>query len=278
MTNHLRALALTGLLATGSVFADANYFGYSYGTDTTPQGKFEVYQWVTARTGVESGRYQVYDFATEIEYGFTPTWSGSLYFTQKYANINDAGTANRDRFAVDGMKFSVKNQVKSVAKDGYGLAWYLEPGVGTLGRHGQDKTEYELEFKILFEKHLIENELIYVSNLIAEPEWERDAGATSTEKELKLEWTNGITYRVAPGLFLGAEADLRHVAGDWKVADDEAHTALFAGPCAHYQSQGGFWGTLTVLPQVHAWPSPNGGRDLDEFTKLEVRLKVGYNF
>lgn len=279
MNKAIALLALAGL-ATCSAVADSNYFGYSYATDMTPVGHFEVYQWVTGRIGRETGRYQVYDLETEIEYGFSPTWAGSLYVTQKYANINNAGDAgNRDRFSIDGMQFSVKHQLKSVENDGYGLGLYVEPAVRTLGRHGQEQDEYELETKILFEKHFIPNELIYVTNLVFEPEWERENGSTHVGRELKLNWSHGITYRVVPGVFLGAEADLRNASDDWKLGDKElSHTALFAGPCAHYISQGGFWSTLTVLPQIHAWPSPNDGRDLDEFTKLEVRLKVGYNF
>jgi hypothetical protein len=41
-----------------------------------------------------------------------------------------------------------------------------------------------------------------------------------------------------------------------------------------------WWATLTVLPQVWGWPNENGkgGLTLTDHERLEVRLKLGFNF
>jgi hypothetical protein len=45
----------------------------------------------------------------------------------------------------------------------------------------------------------------------------------------------------------------------------------------HYGSAK-WWATLTVLPQVAGDPDTRWGLELDEHTRIEVRLIAGYNF
>lgn len=58
-----------------------------------------------------------------------------------------------------------------------------------------------------------------------------------------------------------------------------AFVAAFAGPALHYSAQR-WWATLAVIPQVWGWPNAQGrgGLTLDDHERLEVRLKMGFNF
>ena len=55
--------------------------------------------------------------------------------------------------------------------------------------------------------------------------------------------------------------------------------AAFVGPSLHYGAER-WWATLTVMPQIAGWPDSRGigGLTLDDHERLEVRLKLGYNF
>src|SRR5882724_4339549 len=80
--------------------ADEQLFGFTRGAETLPQGRSELYQFVTFRTGKHEGDYYGFDFETEIEHGFTDQFQASLSVDQHYfknRNVN----GNRD--ALDDM-------------------------------------------------------------------------------------------------------------------------------------------------------------------------------
>jgi hypothetical protein len=106
------------------------------------------------------------------------------------------------------------------------------------------------------------------------PTGERDI---EWEKELKLEVSSGLSYRVAPGWFLGGEARYASVYPDWTNGLHRETYAVFAGPSIHYGGKK-WWFTATYLPQLFGSPSPDGSRALDEYEKREFRIKLGYNF
>lgn len=280
---------LMGLAATPAA-ADENYFGYSYGAETLPKGKTEAYLWLTDRRGKGEGHYDAQDYKLELEHGITDRFQVSGYVNFESHHIRglepEFETVDRD-FGFKGLQASFKYNALSPYKDGIGLAFYVEPGWSRIHKvEGERVTEYELELKAILQKNFLDDRLIWATNLTLEPEWEKAQdidpisgnAATEWEKELSIEATTGLSYRVASNWFLGVEGRYHSEYPDWTSGLHREHYALFAGPTIHYGGRQ-WWFTATYLPQLYGSPNKSGSSlHLDEHEKRELRLKVGYNF
>lgn len=286
-SNWKLAVFLSGaalLSGIGRSRADEQLFGYTYLTEVLPKGKWELEQWITERAGKESGTFSATDFRTELEHGFTDRLQGSLYLNENYTYAHNVKASsepldNRSRFGINGVSSEWVYQVLSPYKDGFGLSFYLEPGYNTIEEaDGSRIQEIELESKLLLEKHWLDDRLIGAFNYILEPEWAKGNGESSFSTSLKMEWTTGLAYRIAPHWYAGVETRVQTELADADLNKSEFVTA-FAGPALHYGSKR-WWATLSVLPQVWGWPDSRGkgGLTLDDHERLEVRLKVGYSF
>lgn len=274
---RLLALIALGACSTG-LRADENYFGYTYGSETLPKGHWEIYQWATSRTGKADGTYRAIDLQTEIEHGFTDRLQGSFYLNAVKHDVS--GVTNfqdRDQFRFNGFQGSLKYNLKSPYKDGYGLAVYLEPGYKRYSAKSGDRVDtYFLESKLIVQKNFLDDTLILATNFSGELEREHNLDDNAWESELELQFSAGLSYRFAPHWFAGVET-LATSAFERMHPNELGEYAVFAGPNLHYAEKR-WWATLTVLPQLTGWPESNGQRDLDHFEKLQVRLKVGFNF
>lgn len=277
------ALSICGATCS-TLHADENLFGYTYTADVLPKGKWELEQWATGRVGKETGTFFGGDFRTEIETGITDRLQGSLYLNYNYHYSHNAvGSSGAiddvNRFGISGTSAEFKYQVLSPFKDPIGLALYLEPGYGTIEEStGARHQEFELEGKLIIEKHWLEDSLVGSFNFTLEPEWEKATGDTGFHVNLKMEWSTGLAYRFAPHWHAGLEARLQTEYEDADL-NRAAFVAAFAGPSLHYGAER-WWATLTVMPQIAGWPDSRGvgGLTLDDHERLEVRLKLGYNF
>lgn len=96
----LRALAAATLLAAvvlpDTATATEPFFTYTYLTETTPKGAFEVEQWFTYRAKKSQGTYELWQSRTELEYGITDRWSVSLY-ANAYQVTAQADNSNQSR-------------------------------------------------------------------------------------------------------------------------------------------------------------------------------------
>jgi len=282
--NKMLMAALTAGLSLIQANADENLFGYSYTADVLPKGKWEVEQWITSRIGKESGAFAGNDFRTEIEHGFTDRLQGSLYLNYNYFYVKNAVATSgpledRNRFGVSGVSSEWKYQLLSPYKDSFGFTLYLEPGYGTIeGSDGSRHQEIELEGKLILEKHWFEDAVVGTFNYTLEPEWEKADGDSGFSVHLKMEWSTGLAYRIAPRWYAGLEGRVQTEFEDGDLNKSQ-FVAAFAGPALHYGTDR-WWATLTVLPQVWGWPDSQGtgGLTLDDHERLEVRLKLGYNF
>ena len=287
MKRYLLVALLAGTFGASAAQADERYFGYVYSAEPMPKGETEAELWITDRRGKDEGHYDAQDYRIELEHGFTDRLTIAGYANFQSHNIHgmeDEEDVDRD-FAFKGLSAEFKYNVLSPYKDGFGLTLYAEPGWSKIhSGSGERGTEYELELKLLLQKNFLDDRLIWGTNLVFEPEWEKeveieDDGEREVEweKELKLEVTTGLSYRVAPGWFAGIEGRYSSVYPDWTDGLDREAYAVSAGPTVHYAGKK-WWATLTYLPQLFGSPSPNGSRSLDEFEKREIRLLMGYNF
>lgn len=286
---HVMALGLglAGLVATPA-WADENYFAYSYGAEGTPKGATELYLWATDRRGKEQGEYNAQDYRLELERGVTNRFAMSGYLNFRSVKARglepELEDVNRD-FAFQGINTAFKYNFLSPYKNGLGFTLYVEPGWSRIDMvSGEKATEFELEIKALLQKNFLDDRLVAVANLTFEPEWEKEKeqiapGQTETEweKELILEFTTGLGYRMAPNWVAGIEGRYTSVYPDWTGGLNRETYAVSAGPSIHYAGKK-WWFTATYLPQLFGKPSPGGSLALDEYEKRELRLKLGYNF
>ncbi len=282
--------ALSAAAISSPAQADENYFGYSYGAETLPKGRTEAYVWITDRRGKGEGHYDAQDYKLELEHGITDRLQMSGYINFQSHHIRDLEPEFEDvdrDFGFKGLQASFKYAVLSPYKDGIGLAFYVEPGWSRIHNvEGERVTEYELELKAILQKNFLDDRLIWATNLTLEPEWEHEKEEDELtgeiekewEKELAIEVTTGLSYRVAPNWFLGVEGRYHSEYPDWTNGLHREHAAFFAGPTIHYGGKK-WWFTATFLPQVYGTPNEDGSSlHLEEHEKRELRLKIGYNF
>jgi hypothetical protein len=278
---------LAGVVATPAS-ADEQYFGYTYSAEVLPKGETEMELWVTDRRGKAEGHYDAQDYKIELEHGLTDrfTVSGYANFVSHHIRGLDPDFERTSRdFAFQGLSAEFKYNVLSPYKNGFGLTLYAEPEWSRIHSvEGKKGTEYGLELKAILQKNFLDDRLIWAANLTLEPEWEKEkeeiaAGVTESEwaKELKVEISSGLSYRIASGWYAGVEGRYASVYPDWTDGLHRETYAVFAGPAIHYGGKK-WWATLSWQPQLFGAPSPNGSRALEEYEKSELRLKLGYDF
>lgn len=274
------ALALVPLLA----HADENYFGYTYGAETLPAGRSEAYLWFTHRTGKGIGHYDAQDVQLEFEHGWSDRFQTSFYLTGRAFDYSGGAVVDGDGNAetlhrnldFDGLKASMKWNLRSPERHGYGLALYVEPEYGTQHRpDGERFREIGLETKLILQKDFLDGQVVTAYNLTLEPEWEREDG--EWEPELYVENSAGVSYRFAPNWFAGVETRVDMAYPEYGGRE---FWSWHAGPTLHYGGQK-YWATLTWMPQVKGGPTDaerSTRLHLEERERNEVRFKLGVNF
>jgi hypothetical protein len=280
------ALAAAVVAFAAPAHADENPFVYNYTADVEEPGETEAAFWATDRRGKAEGHYDAQDYRLELEHGFSERFSASAYVNFSSHHISgldpDLASVHRD-FAFQGISAEFKYKLLDDEKDGIGFTVYAEPGWSRIHDvEGLKGAEYELELKTIFSKGFDKDKVIWAGNLTFEPEWEHEGGdpdapAGRWEKELKLQASTGVAFRLVPNLYVGAEARYAGVYPDWTSGLHSEASALFAGPTVSFSADE--WSaTLSFMPQLGGSPSPVGGRNLDEFEKREIRLRISHEF
>ena len=270
--------ALWAVLACASlssaVRADENLFGYTYGAETLPKGRAELYTFQTLRMGKAEGSYLGWDQTIEFEYGITDRFQASLYANFNYVDIEGVpGFEDKDDdFGFRSVLLAMKYNVLSPFKDPFGLAFYVEPGfIFRDPTSGDSLHGYECEAMVIFQKNFLDDTLIWCTNAFVE------FGSEDGDEGWGPTVFSGLTYRIAPNWFVGVEG---HCDADYEgfQINDQQHWDVFVGPVVHYGAKD--WGaTLSVQFNAASGPdSPGSSRNLDDHEKSEVRLKLYWNF
>jgi Family of unknown function (DUF6662) len=289
------ALVLTLAMAEPAA-ADENLLGYVKGAEPLPRGAWELYQWLTSRSGKGAGRYVALDAKTEFEYGVTDRFSVAANL--KLQSIETSGLMIDGYLPADekyGLRFSgiegsVKYNFLSPAREKFGLSTYVSLIYDRLDAHsGQDKKKYSVEAQLLAQKYFLDGELVWVGNLGTEATHATRGAIASlppdfewtTDPEIEWEWRlgSGASYRFAPNWYAGLELVYET---EFETEVGQERWSLFAGPSLHYGSER-WWATLTWTPQIKGGGERYPGQiDTDlhliEKTEREVRLKFGLNF
>lgn len=257
LTRAVRLMALSAMLAAATAPADERLFTYNYEADVLPKGGKEFEQWVTLKRQKQGRQFTRWDLREEFEYGLTDKLTTALYANMR--QVHDSSKLRQNTFEFHGVSSEWKYQVLNPNDKPLGLLIY--------GEATGDDTFLELEEKVVLQKNFGEK-WVSVFNGTVEQEWK--AG----EHELALELSAGLAYKLTPHWALGVEALNKRVFPEFA---SEKHSAYFVGPALHYGAAK-WWATLTFLPQIAGRPATNGGRDLDEFNRFEIRLITGINF
>ncbi|USI74811.1 DUF6662 family protein [Sphingomonas morindae] len=295
---RLRAAALSLILilaGTTRAWAGEGMFSRAYTTDLTPAGHFELEQVVRTREGRAFGQYDATDFRSEFEYGVTDNFQASLYLntnrmhaTRTSDDDDELGQTGftRHNFTVQSVSAEFVYRLLSPYKNrhGWGLAVYLEPEYDFHDLHNGLRYApgtFALETRVIVQKNFMDDRLIMAYNLVLEAESIRFAHQPDTNSEL--DWNNelGVTYRVAPKLFVGAEFRNHNEYGNFTTHE---HSVFWAGPAIHYASRN-CWATLGWLRQFAGNPGHDEeGRDIGNTLFLrshernEVTFKLGLPF
>lgn len=283
------------LVVPGAAHADENLLGYNVGAETLPKGSGEVYVINTLRSGKGKGTYNAVDTEIEGEYGVTDRISLSL--SANFLSIDTHGLTIDGYLpkAIDkgprlaGAEFKAKFNVLSPALDNFGLAIITSAEVSRLDPHsGQKKTEYEAHTVLAAQKYFKQGQLIWIGNLGLKAGYEDRAAIaglpadfdwpTTPEMEIELSAGTGLSYRVAPNWFVGAETQW---TAEYETEVGNERWSVFAGPSIHYGGKN-IWATMTWFPQIVGGGEKYEGQTQDlhliEKTRNEFRLKLGYNF
>ncbi|OUR68696.1 hypothetical protein A9Q80_01290 [Cycloclasticus sp. 46_83_sub15_T18] len=205
-----------GLLGT-TAQAGENQWLYAKGTDTRPEGSFEIKFSDIMKEGKGSGDYTSHDFRPELEYGITDSLSISaelVFFDHNYSVNNpevdpeystqggDGGRYNKTQFA--GYEVALKYNILSPYKDFIGLS------VGLAYEHrdhyrldGADIDQDSVTTTLYLQKDFLDDTLIFVLNPKAE--FERRKGGGVLEEEISLELMAAVSYRFMPRWTVGLE-------------------------------------------------------------------------
>ena len=283
-------------LLSGAASADESLFGYLKGAETLPKGATELVQHTTQRWDKGAGDYTAYDSKTELEYGVTDRFTSAVYLLGQSVKTQDIlidGYIPKDAdtgLKLSGFEVSAKYNFLSPAKDDFGLAGYVSGAYTTLDPHsGQKKDKYTVEGWLLGQKNFLDDQLVWVSNLGMEATYAKRKPIdnlpvgfdwpTEPEMEIGIMAGTGVSYRVAPKWFVGAEA---LYDTEFETAVGQERWSVQAGPNVHYGDKN-WWFTLSWMPQLRGGGEKFAQQDnmnlhLIEKTKQEVRLKVGFNF
>lgn len=282
------AWASAGIIYAEPARADAD-FGYVYTADVEERGETEVTLWATDRRGKGEGHYDAQDYRLEVEHGITDRFQASAYLNLQSHHIRgvDAELERVDRdFALSGLAAEFKYQLLNPEKNGVGLAFYAEPAWSRISKvKGEKSREFELELKAILQKNFAHDRLVWATNLTLEPEWEREHEEVApgivnrtTEKELAIELSTGLAYRIADKWWMGVEGRYHSVYPNWTHGLNRENYAIYAGPTVHYDG-GKFSVTATYQPQLFGAPNEGSSSlEVDDHEKREFRVKLSYEF
>lgn len=256
------------LLSTMSLLAQDRVFNYTYQSAVLNKGEKELEVWTTVLQGKED-YYREIKNRVEYEIGLGSNLQTAFYLNTKQKAYFDKATGT---IIVKAPAISFSNEWKYKFSDAVanrvGFAGYLEY---TIAPH-----ETEIELKAILDKKI--GRSTHALNLTFEPEWKAATanGSVTTETELKYDLNYGFSYTLNKNWNLGAEVINRNV---YIKNDDFTHSALFAGPTVAFYTDK-FWVNLAFSPQVLGINNPDNssGLNLDEFTKMDMRLLFSYSF
>lgn len=262
---------LLSFLLMGSPMALANerVFTYTYESTVLNAGQREIEIWNTFHWQRQD-YYRRFRHRIEYEVGLGGNVQTAFYLnlTNTAKHQGSGSAAFLEKEVEVGFSNEWKYKLSDPVANAVGFALYGEIGVTS--------NEVGLEGKVILDKKI--GSTLHALNIVVEPEWETEIenGKTTTGYQFNLEFDYGFSYRLSDRWSLGVELRNHNEytkGGRWE------HSALFGGPVVSYAT-GGFWITLTALPQLYAFRvqpgNKNSHRELRAHEQLETRVIFSY--
>ncbi len=266
-----KSLWLASLTAASAMGCD-NPFGYSYSAETTKQGHYEFEQYVTTSVGRDlgagyDGGYRGYTLKSEFEYGLSANEQIEVEVNQLFLH-----TADRNGLRFDGVNVEYRRMLADPDKADWGRAYTLELGYSQADAGSGDlRSRYSFEAKYIFQHNFGENSpWLYVANLGGEVTYTPNGA----ESALELSLSQGLAYQLDKHWTAGLEC---LAVAEWTGFNDFEESGILAGPMLNYR-KGGFSASLTVMAQLTGAPANRGRLNVSEYSPLEARLLVAWEF
>lgn len=294
MNKFIRLSSFVSLVALCTpLMAGENLLGYVKGAEPLPQGEKESYFIFTNRNDKGIGHYHATDAKAEFEYGVSNKFTVSAGLKAMSLDTSDIiidAYIPEDRnmsYKFSGLETELKYNFLSPALKPIGLSGMFGIDYGTVDPHsGQDKTTLSVDSTLALQKFLLEGQMIWLGNIGMEATYAKRYSINNlppgfewpTKPEMEIEWKfgTGLSYRFAPGWFIGAETVYET---EFETEVGQERWSVFAGPSLHYGGQE-WWATLTYFDQLEGGGELVQADDslhLIEKTKNELRLKIGFN-
>lgn len=295
--------------------AEENLWVYAKGSDTRPEGSFEIKASDIFRTGKASSDYDFHELRVEAEYGITDRLTvgvEAIFFDHNYEVFDEdlepyietqGGLGSRyNDTAFGGYELSTKYNILSPYKDGLGLSLML--GYEKRDKYRLDGADIDQDsyvFTTFFQKNYLDDTLTVV--LAPKFEFEKRRSPGVFEEELSVDISAGISYRFRPRWFGGLEfrhqSDYLNPREDGVFDPDLQRTQFslsdltlnvgsqhqrgnYFGPTVHYAAQK-WWATAGALYQFDGdgrAPGVNNsqGKNFDEHERWHIGLSFGWEF
>jgi hypothetical protein len=287
------ALVLTcAVLTGGSAAADpaapahempgGSIFGFTSPADTAAPGDKELGFELTSALGRRGGGYQAHGLKIELNAGVTENFALSIStFAAAHRIRNTQGMDDRSRVAFDGFSTELFYRfIERSATNPLAMTLAVEPRFARVDDAGGGETSLGVEFKLFADAVILPGRLFGAANLVFEtgasrtgdplgPRWERGSG---------LSLSAALTTQASERIFLGVEARATaSFAGAF--LDRMEGRALFAGPTAMVRLSETSALNVAWTPQIAGRAAgARSSRDLDNFTRHEVRVKYALAF
>jgi hypothetical protein len=263
-----KILFIAAVMAALGVQAQDRVFSYTYQSNVLNKGQKEIEVWTTLGAGRQD-YYRGLNHSLEFEIGLGGKLQTAFYLN--YGYNKGIASENGTDFLFTNNSYSFANEWKlkfsDPVADKLGSAVYFEYALAP--------GETELEGKLILDKQT--GKFIHALNLVGEIEFEKEFGAygnkleAETEKEFKMEWNYGFSYKINERWFAGIEVMNENVFAEGKLEK----SLLTAGPVIAYSGQG-FWMNFTLMPQLTDLKA--GRRNIIDEDGLQARLIFSYEF
>jgi hypothetical protein len=263
-----KTLCIAAVLMAIGTQAQDRVFTYTYQSNVLNKGQKEIEVWTTLGTGRQD-YYRGLNHSLEFEIGLGGKLQTAFYLNYGYSkgvtqsNGSELLNANNTYSFANEWKLKLSDPVADKIGSAVYFEYTLAPG------------ETELEGKLILDKQT--GKFIHALNLVGELELEKEFETdgnqleAENEKEFKMEWNYGFSYKINERWFAGVELMNENVFAEGELEK----SILTAGPVISYSGQG-FWMNFTLMPQLINLKG--GNRSIIDDDGLQARLIFSYEF
>jgi hypothetical protein len=261
-------------------FDTENLFGFVVGTDIGKVGEIEIETETAGAFGKRSGSFAALSNRLSVEYNPSRNVRieiGALVDRHDISGVPDLDDVHRASF--QGLSLEMRYRLLDRQQSGIGLSLLAEPHWLRIDdTTGQRVAQYGSGFAVLVDKELVADRIVAAFNLLYEPDVVQSRLTGMWSPEAVAGAGSGLMVQLQPGFSVGAEARYLR-AYDSLGFNRFAGQALFVGPNVFYRLSESLRVTATWNVQAagKAVAEP-GALDLTNFSRHQIRIRIGYQF